>query len=223
MMQWCVGGLEVGQVGWGSYGGAPISPSLVHALKAAFPHARVGNGFGLTETASILTFLPHEEAAEHADSVGFAAPVCDLALDQPDSETGAGELLARGPNIVAGYWNKPETTASAFQDGWLHTGDMAHIDERGLVYIVDRAKDMINRGGENVYSVEVENALAGAPGIAEAAVLGIPDSVLGERVGAVVVPLPGTVFDERAVRAYLEPLLADFKRPEQYLVRGEPL
>ena len=152
-----------------AYGGAPIAPALVRRIQEAFPNARVGNGFGLTETSSIATFLPHEWAAEHADSVGFAAPVVDLALDEPVD--GVGELLVRGPNVVDGYWNKPEATAATFVDGWLHTGDLARVDD-GLVRVVDRAKDMINRGGENVYSVEVENALAGAPGVAEAAVVG---------------------------------------------------
>src|SRR5689334_22110841 len=136
-----------------SYGGAPIAPDLVHRIQTAFPGARVGNGFGLTETSSVSTYLPHEYAAEHADSVGFAAPVVDLRLDAPDPETGVGELLIRGPNIVAGYWNKPEQTRETFVDGWLRSGDMARIDDDGLVFLVDRKKDMINRGGENVYCV----------------------------------------------------------------------
>ena len=151
----------------------------------------MGNGFGLTETSSLTSFLPHEEAAEHADSVGFAMPVVDVAVDEPDAETGVGELLVRGPNVVAGYWNKPEATAETFVDGWLHTGDLARIDDDGLLYIVDRKKDMINRGGENVYSIEVENALAGAPGVGEAAVVAVPDEMMGEKVGAVIVPAAG--------------------------------
>ncbi|MGO9488567.1 MAG: class I adenylate-forming enzyme family protein, partial [Solirubrobacteraceae bacterium] len=146
--------LDVSRVRWISYGGAPIAESLVHRIEDAFPNARVGNGFGLTETSSLTSFLPHEEAAEHADSVGFAMPVVDLALDQPAPETGVGELLVRGPNVVQGYWNKPEATAETFVDGWLHTGDLARVDPDGLLYIVDRMKDMINRGGENVYSIE---------------------------------------------------------------------
>ncbi|MQA64082.1 MAG: AMP-binding protein, partial [Actinophytocola sp.] len=132
-----------------AYGGAPIAPSLVDRIKREFPRARVGNGFGLTETSSISTYLPHEWATEHPDSVGFAAPVVDLALDSPDPVTGVGELLIRGPNVVSRYWNKPEATANTFVGGWLHSGDLARIDDEGLVYIVDRAKDMINRGGEN--------------------------------------------------------------------------
>ena len=205
-----------------AYGGAPIAPSLVERIKACFPQARVGNGFGLTETSSIATYLPHEWAAEHADSVGFAAPVVDLAVDEPDA-AGVGELLIRGPNVVAGYWNKPEATRQTFDGGWLRSGDLARIDEHGLVYVVDRAKDMINRGGENVYSVEVENALAGAPGVADAAVVGVPDDVLGEKVGAVVVAAPGTEFSVDAVIAYLADRLADFKIPQYVDVRTEPL
>lgn len=204
-----------------AYGGAPISPALVARLKDAFPSARVGNGFGLTEVASIATFLPHEWSTEHADSVGFAAPVVDLDLADRDPRTGIGELLVRGPNRVAGYWNKPESTA--FADGWLHTGDLARIDDEGLVHIVDRAKDMINRGGENVYCVEVENALAGAPGVAEAAVVGVPDELMGEKVGAVIVPVSPGDLDVEAVLAYLGERLADFKIPQYVAVRATPL
>ena len=187
--------LDVSRVRWISYGGAPIAESLVHRIKEAFPNARVGNGFGLTETSSLTSFLPHEEAAEHADSVGFAMPVVDLAIDEPDPDTGVGELLVRGPNVVQGYWNKPEATAETFVDGWLHTGDLARVDDDGLLYIVDRKKDMINRGGENVYSIEVENALAGAPGVGEAAVVAVPDEMMGEKVGAVIVPAAGAELD----------------------------
>src|SRR3977135_2806190 len=176
-----------------------IADSLVHPIMEAFPNARVGNGFGLTETSSLTSFLPHEEVAEHAGSVGFAMPVVDLAIDEPDSETRVGALLVRGPNVVAGYWSRPEATAETFVDGWLHTGDVARIDEDGLLYIVDRKKDMINRGGENVYSIEVENVLAGAPGVGEAAVVGVPDDMMGEKVGAVIVPAAGAELDVAAV------------------------
>jgi acyl-CoA synthetase (AMP-forming)/AMP-acid ligase II len=205
-----------------SYGGAPIAPDLVHRITQGFPNARVGNGFGLTETASISTYLPHEWAAEHADSVGFAAPVVDLAVDAADG-AGVGELLIRGPNVVPGYWNKPDASRDTFVDGWLHTGDLARIDGEGLVYVVDRAKDMINRGGENVYSVEVENALAGAPGVADAAVVGVPDPVMGEKVGAVLVAAPGGTVDPGDVLAYLGDRLADFKIPQFVVVREDPL
>jgi len=183
----------------------------------------VGNGFGLTETSSVSTYLPHEDAAEHADSVGYPAPVVDVDLDAPDPDTGVGELLIRGPHIVAGYWNKPEQTAETFVGGWLHSGDLARIDGEGRVYIVDRKKDMINRGGENVYSVEVENALAGHPAVGEVAVVGVPDSMMGEKVGAVVVPLPGRQLDPQELIAFAKEHLADFKVPQYVVVRNEPL
>ncbi len=215
--------LDVGHVTWVSYGGAPIAESLVHELMSAFPNARVGNGFGLTETSSLTTFLPHEEAAEHADSVGFAMPVVDLAIDDPDPATGAGELLVRGSNVVQGYWNKPQETAETFVDGWLHTGDLGRIDDDGLLYIVDRKKDMINRGGENVYSLEVENVLADAPGVGEATVVGVPDEMMGEKVGAVIVPAAGETVDARAIVDYSRAHLADFKVPQYIAVREEPL
>ncbi|HEX5496003.1 MAG TPA: AMP-binding protein [Mycobacteriales bacterium] len=213
-------------VGWATYGGAPIAPSLVQRIVEGFPNARVGNGFGLTETASISTFLPHEYAGSHADSVGFAAPTVDLAVHPhpaADPDSGVGELLVRGSNVVPGYWHKPEATAETFVDGWLHTGDLARVDDQGFTYIVDRAKDMINRGGENVYCVEVENALAAAPGVFEVAVLGVPDPMMGEKVGAVVVPTPGRPFDAGEALGFVRDRLADFKVPQYLAVRDAPL
>jgi long-chain acyl-CoA synthetase len=217
------GAVDVSHVRWLSYGGAPIAPSLVRRIQDAFPSARVGNGFGLTESASILTYLPHEDAAEHADSVGYAGPPVDLKVDEPDEETGVGELLARGPNIVQGYWNKPEATAETFADRWLRTGDLARMDDEGRVYIVDRAKDMINRGGENVYCIEVESALAGAPGVGEAAVVPVPDDMMGEKVGAVIVPAPGVEPDVAAIVGYVRDRIADFKVPQYVALRSDPL
>ncbi len=215
--------LDVSRVRWISYGGAPIAESLVERIKQGFPSARVGNGFGLTETSSLSTFLPHEEAAAHADSVGFAMPVVDLAIDEPDPDTGVGELLVRGPNVVQGYWNKPSETAETFVDGWLHTGDLGRVDEDGLLYIVDRKKDMINRGGENVYSIEVENVLAAAPGVGEAAVVAVPDDMMGEKVGAVIVANPSGELDLQAVLGHCRAHLADFKVPQYVAIREEPL
>ena len=195
----------------------------MHQIKQAFPQARVGNGFGLTETCSLTSFLPDEEAAAHPDSVGFALPVVDLALADADPATGIGELLVRGPNVVQGYWDNPLASAKTFVDGWLHTGDVARVDNEGLLYIVDRTKDMINRGGENVYSIEVENALAGAPGVGEAAALAVPDDMMGEKVGAVIVPAGGDRLDVGAVVAHCRAHLADFKVPQYVVQREAPL
>lgn len=207
-----------------TYGGAPIAPALVGRIKKRFTHARVGNGFGLSETSGVSTFLPHEYADTHADSVGLAIPTVDLRIDAPDPASGIGEILIRGSNVVAGYWNKPEATAATFVDGWLHSGDLGRIDDDGFTYVLDRAKDMINRGGENVYCVEVENALAAAPGVFEVAVVGVPDEMMGEKVGAVLVPTPGSSgLDVSAVLSHARDRLADFKVPQYVCVRTEPL
>jgi acyl-CoA synthetase (AMP-forming)/AMP-acid ligase II len=215
--------LDTSAVRWVNYGGAPIAPDLVGRIMEAFPNARLGNGFGLTETSSITTLLPHEYARERPETVGFAAPVVDLDLFEVDPSTGAGELLVRGPNVVQGYWNKPEATAQTFTSGWLHTGDMARIDEQGFVQIVDRKKDMICRGGENVYCVEVENVLAAHGSVFEVAVVGVPDEVMGEKVGAVVVPQPGKQIDVSELLSFAATQLADFKVPQFVAVRNEPL
>jgi len=209
-------------VRWAMYGGAPIAPDLVGRIMQAFPNARVGNGFGLTETSSVATFLPHEFAYTRPDSVGFAAPVVDLDLFERDSD-GVGELLVRGPNVVKGYWNKPEATAQTFVDGWLHTGDLARIDEDGFVQIVDRKKDMVNRGGENVYCVEVENAVYSHPAVLECAVMGVPDTMMGEKVGAVVVLKPGAKARPSEICEFLKGRLADFKIPQFMIIRSDAL
>ncbi len=213
---------DVSGVRWAMYGGAPIAPDLVGRIVQAFPNARVGNGFGLTETSSVATFLPHEYAGIRPDSVGFAAPVVDLDLLEADSG-GVGELLVRGPNVVKGYWNKPEATAQTFVNSWLHTGDLARIDADGFVQIVDRKKDMVNRGGENVYCVEVENALCAHPAVYECAVMGVPDTMMGEKVGAVVVLKPGAKTEPAEICEFLKGRLADFKIPQYMAIRPDPL
>ncbi len=208
-------------VRWVMYGGAPIAPDLVGRILEAFPNARVGNGFGLTETSSVATFLPHEYARLRPETVGFAAPVVDLKLEEGADDV--GELLIRGPNVVKGYWGKPEATAEAFAGGWLHSGDLARIDADGFVQIVDRKKDMVNRGGENVYCVEVENALAAHPAVFEVAVMGVADVMMGEKVGAVIVPKPGTTPSVPEILEFAKTKLADFKVPQYVALRTEPL
>src|SRR4030095_12634919 len=167
--------------------------------------------------------LPHEYAHSRPESVGCGAPVVDLDLFERDPATGAGELLVRGPNVVKGYWNKPEATAEAFVDGWLYTGDMARLDEDGFVQIVDRKKDMICRGGENVCGVEVENALAAHPAVFEVAVMGVPDAMMGEKVGAVIVPRPGQNLDVDDLIAFARKHLADFKVPQFVAMRADTM
>ncbi len=213
---------DMSGVRWVAYGGAPCAMEVIKRLRTSFPNARLGNGFGLTETSSVSTFLPDEFCESRPETVGFAAPVVELDLEDADAQ-GVGELLIRGQNIVAGYWNKPEQTAQTFVNGWLHSGDLARIDDDGFVQIVDRKKDMVNRGGENVYCVEVENALMQHPDIFEVAVLGVPDTMMGEKVGAVVVPRPGHSPDPAEICEFASALLADFKIPQYLVLRTEPL
>lgn len=212
---------DVSGVRWVGYGGAPIAPSLVCSVKAAFPHATVFNGYGMTETASLMTVLPDHDAVEHADSVGYAVPSVDLGvIPFGDDEPGVGELVTRGSNVTAGYWNRPEATSATFVDGWLHTGDVVRVDGAGRVHIVDRLKDIINRGGENVSSVAVEAALLSAPDVADACVLAVPDEVMGEKVGAV---LFGEHIDVGAVLEHCRAQLADFEVPQYVTIATGPL
>ena len=169
------------------------------------------------------TFLPHEYSRLRPETVGFPTPVIDVKLAELAAGSDVAELLIRGQNVVPGYWNKPEATAETFVDGWLRTGDLARIDAEGFVQIVDRMKDMVNRGGENVYCVEVENGLTGYPAVFEVAVMGVPDVVMGEKVGAVVVPKPGMKIDVDELLEYAGGVLADFKVPQFVVVRNEPL
>lgn len=218
-----LGRIDRSRLRWVSYGGAPCPPELVRRIAAAFPEAEIGNGFGLTECAAVSTYLPHEFAVQRAETVGLPVPVVELDLDAPDPNTGVGELLIRGGNVVDGYWRKPEATAETFIDGWLYTGDLARIDEAGFCEIVDRKKDMINRGGENVYSIEVENVLVQHADVHEAALVGLPDEMMGERVGAAVVPTPGSDIDPRELARFVADRLADFKVPEFVAIRDVPL
>jgi len=213
---------DMSGIRWLTYGGAPCPPELIRAMRAGFPRALLGNGFGLTETSSVATFLPDEYTDLRPDTVGFAAPVVELDVFEPDAD-GVGELLVRAPNVVAGYWNKPEATAQTFVDGWLRTGDLVRLDGDGFVQIVDRKKDMINRGGENVYCVEVENALMEHPGVFEVAVLGVPDTMMGEKVGAVVVPRPGASLQPQEIVDFARAHIADFKVPQYVVIRPTPL
>src|SRR5205085_4552235 len=139
--------------------------------------------------SSLTTWLPCEYSVSRPESIGVAVPNVDLRLTDVSGDV--GELMVRGSNVVPGYWNKPEATGDTFAGGWLRTGDLARLDDQGFVQIVDRKKDMVNRGGENVYCVEVECALAAHTDVFEAAVLGVPDAMMGEKVGAVIVPKPG--------------------------------
>jgi long-chain acyl-CoA synthetase len=202
-----------------SYGGAPSAPELVRKIKETFPKSAPGNGWGMTETCATVTTHGAEDYANRPDSCGPAVPVSDLEIRDPaDGVTvlppnQVGELWARGPQVVKGYWNKPEATAQTFVDGWVRTGDLARVDEEGFCFIIDRAKDMLIRGGENIYCIEVENVLYDHPAVMDAAIVGIPHRTLGEEPAAVVTLKPGASATEEELRAHVAEHLAAFKVP----------
>ena len=177
-----------------------------------------GNGWGMTETMATVTSHSSEDDLNRPTSAGPAVAVADLEIRDDDGVTvlptgTVGELWARGPMIVKGYWNKPEATAETFVDGWVRTGDLARLDDEGFVYIVDRAKDMVLRGGENIYSSEVENALYEHPAVTDCAIIGIPHRTLGEEPAAVVHLAPGMTASESELQDWVRARLAAFKVP----------
>jgi long-chain acyl-CoA synthetase len=210
-----------------SYGGAPSAPELVTTIKRRFPNAFPGNGWGMTETSATATLNIGDDYVNRPDSAGHPAPAVELKVVNPEGQTlptgEIGELWTRGPNNALGYWNKPDATASTFVDGWVVTGDLARIDAEGFLYIVDRAKDMLIRGGENVYCVEVESCLYAHPAVMDAAVVGIPHKVLGEEVGAVVQVKPGREVTASELRSHVAERLAAFKVPVEVVIQAEPL
>ncbi|MCB1272408.1 MAG: acyl--CoA ligase [Microthrixaceae bacterium] len=208
-----------------AFGGSPSADELQRRIRETFPNVKATtNAYGLTESSSVATILASGSSPEKADSVGTPMPVVDIAVADPvgrhlaPGET--GEVLIRGPIVMAGYWDNPEATAETIRDGWLHTGDVGHLDDDGFLYITDRAKDMLIRGGENVYCVEIENRLVEHPGIADAAVVGVPHPELGEEVKAVIELAPGAALDDDEVRRWVGEALAAFKVPT-YVERHE--
>ncbi|HTU39850.1 MAG TPA: class I adenylate-forming enzyme family protein [Acidimicrobiales bacterium] len=218
-----------------SYGGAPAPPDLVRRIREAWPVGQPSNGYGLTETSSVTSMNSGPDYVAKPDSVGPPVPVCDVAVlpedfagDEPDASAPRGpdvrgELWIKGPNVVRGYWGRPEETAKSFSKGWLHTGDVAQLDDENFIYIVDRAKDMIIRGGENVYSVQVEAALFEHPAVADCAVIGVPHPTLGEEVGAVIVLRPGSKVTAEELQQHVKARLAGFMVPTHIWFRTEPL
>ncbi len=210
-----------------NYGGAPAAPELVRRIKQLFPTVSASNGYGLTETSAIATSNNGVDYERKPASIGLPVPICDVKVVDEDGHAlppgAVGELCIRGTNVVKGYWNKPDATAQSFRDGWLHTGDVVSIDEEGFVFVLDRAKDMLIRGGENVYCVEVENVLYEHPAVIDAAVIGIPHRVLGEEVGAVVQVKAGAGVTAEELRGYAAAHLAAFKVPVRIELRDDPL
>ncbi len=202
-----------------AYGGAPSAPELVRRLAEAFPKSQPGQGWGMTETCATVTSNGAEDYVNRPDSCGPAAAVAELQIRDPaDGKTvlgpnEVGELWSKGPMNARAYWNKPEPSAQTFVDGWVRTGDLARLDEEGFCYIIDRAKDMLIRGGENIYCVEVENVLYDHPAVMDAAVVAKPHRILGEEPAAVVTLKPGAEATEEELRAHVAERLAAFKVP----------
>lgn len=192
------------------YGGSPIAPEVLKRARQKFPRAKFYQGYGLTEASPVLTVLNDEHhVGDKLTSCGLPPFGVELKV------TESGEIAARGLNIMKGYWNQPEATAAAIRDGWLYTGDVGHQDEDGFFYIVDRAKDMVVTGGENVYSTEVEAAIYAHASVKEAAVIGIPDEHWGELVTACVVVKDGATLTADELMAHCRGQLANYKIPRR--------
>jgi long-chain acyl-CoA synthetase len=215
----------------GAYGGAPMPKATIEALAQKVPGLTLMNAYGATETTSPATIMPAGLQADHLASVGQPVPAADIrVMDDFGCEVPpgtSGELWIAGPMVVSGYWNDPEATTAAFTGGYWKSGDIGSVDNDGFVAVFDRRKDMLNRGGYKIYSVEVENTLLGIDGVVEAAVVGRPCPVLGERVHAVVAVIDGLARDKAAcesrLRAHCTALLADYKVPESWVIQTEPL
>jgi acyl-CoA synthetase (AMP-forming)/AMP-acid ligase II len=210
-----------------SYGGAPSAPELVRRIGTEF-RAMPGNGWGMTETMATVTAHIGEDYLNRPDSAGPPVPVADLRIMTPDGRTELavgeiGELWAKGPQMVKGYWNNPKASAETFIKGWVRTGDLARVDAEGFLYIVDRAKDMIIRGGENIYSIEVENVLYAHPAVTDAALIGLPHRTLGEEPAAVVQLAAGVAASEEELKTWVRDRLAVFKTPVRIAFMDQPL
>lgn len=208
-------------------GGAQLPPDLVGKIDNAVETAKPNTGYGMTEVCGIITAISAEFFVDKPDSAGPAMPVYDTkCVDEAGNEVGigeTGELWVKGAPVIKGYLNRPDATAETITDGWLHTGDIARLDEDGFIYIVDRAKDMVLRGGENIYCAEVENTIFKHDAVAEVSVFGLPDERLGEEVGAAVVLRDGLSITAEELRAHCADLMAKHKIPRYIWFLDEQL
>ncbi len=209
-----------------SWGAAPATVDLLETMARTFPHAEIVSVFGQTEMSPVTTSLPAEDAIRKIGSVGKPVPTVSVRVvdeQMRDVAVGeVGEIVYRGPTLMAGYWNKPEETAAACEGGWFHSGDLVRVDDEGFIYVVDRKKDMIISGGENVYCAEVENVVAGHPSVADVAVIGAPHPRWGETPVAVIVPAdpaaPPTIDD---ITSWTATRLASYKKPTSVVIVAE--
>ena len=229
-----VGEYDVSSLKTVLYGASPIPVALLQKAMEALPCGFI-QGYGMTELSPLATVLPYEdhlhdpstERAKRLKSAGVPVPTAEVrVVDVNDNGLppgDIGEICVRGPIVMKGYLNLPEATAEAVRDGWMHTGDVGYMDQDGYVYLVDRAKDMIVSGGENIYSVEVEAALYEHPAVLEAAVIGIPNEEWGEAVHAVVVPKPGQTVTQEELIEHCRALIARYKVPKSFTFKDDPL
>ncbi len=212
------------------YGGSPMPVAVIEKARAILPGCNLYQVYGMTETTGGVTYLmpedhvPSREVVKSAGQPFVGSEVKVVDLNGNDAERGAiGEVVMRGPSVMKGYWKKPEVTLEVLRDGWMHSGDLGYMDEDGYIFVVDRLKDMIITGGENVYSVEVENAIYKYPGVALCAVIGVPDDTWGESIHASVLPAPGQTITAEDIMAHCKELLAGYKCPRSVEIRTEPL
>ncbi len=206
-----------------SYGAAPMPEPLLNAAMAAMPNARFTQFYGMTETTGGVTLLKHPDHApgmKQRVSAGKALPGCDVKICDPTTgadlpQGSTGEVVVRSKFVMDSYWGKPEATQEVVKNGWYWSGDAGYLDENGFLYVVDRIKDMIISGGENIYPAEIEQVLSKHPGIAEVAVIGAPDEKWGEVVKVVAVKRAGATIDEAGVTDFLKGKIADFKLPKE--------
>ncbi|MGB1288126.1 MAG: class I adenylate-forming enzyme family protein, partial [Aggregatilineales bacterium] len=212
-------------------GGAVLSPATLERAGQLFLNCDFVNTYGMTETAGGVTFmypdLPAIEKTKRPASIGLPVHTGEIQIVNAAGETLApgetGEIVIRAKNVMQGYWQQPEKTAEALRGGWLHSGDTGYMDEDGFLFVVDRLKDMIITGGENVYPAEVENVLFTHPAIANCAVIGLPDEQWGERVHAVIIPGDGMKIDTATIIAHCRQFIAGYKCPRSVDIRTDAL
>ena len=208
-------------------GGAPAPPKLVARVDSSFKKARPSLGYGMTETNAYGPGNNGDDYVARPTSTGRVVPVMQIDVRDPEGQSlptgSSGEIWFKGPMLIRGYWNKPEATAETIVDGWLRTGDLGRVDEEGFVFLEDRAKDMVLRGGENVYCAEVEAAIYEHPAVYEAAVFGVPHERLGEEVAATIYVRPGETLSVEELQAHVKERLAPFKVPTRVAIVHEAL
>ena len=199
-------------------GGSPATEEMVRGIFNKLPHLQISVGYGLTEHFAMTTSMPYEDALRKIETVGKCLPTVDAKIvDDEGKEVpigAVGEIVLKSAKVFKGYWKNPKATSETIIDGWVHTGDIGKIDDEGFIYILDRKKDMINRGGEKIYSLEVENVICNNPKVLEAAVVGVPDSIMGEGVKACIALKPGQYATKEEIKEFCSEHLADFKVPK---------